>query len=59
MKAWFEARGRGPVDIKPGKTGQFDVVLDGKLAYSRYDTGRFPIDAELEKLVFRDHGEEQ
>ena len=51
MKAWFESRGRGPVDIQPGKTGQFDVVIDGKLAYSRYQTGRFPDDTALEKLA--------
>ncbi len=52
MKAWLEARGHGPVDIQPGKTGQFDVVVDEKLVYSRYETGRFPSDAELEKLKF-------
>lgn len=51
MKAWFEARGRGPVEIEPGKSGQFDVLLDGKLAYSRYDTGRFPGDADLEAIA--------
>lgn len=51
MKAWFEARGRGPVEIEPGKSGQFDVLLDGKLAYSRYDTGRFPGDADLEPIA--------
>ena len=50
MKAWFEARGRGPVDVQPGKTGQFDVIIDEKLVYSRYQTGRFPSDAELEKF---------
>jgi len=52
VKAWLEARGHGPVDIQPGKTGQFDVVVDEKLVYSRYETGRFPSDAELEKLKF-------
>ena len=51
MKAWFDARGRGPVDIRPGKTGQFDVVIDGKLVYSRYQTGRFPWEEDLEKLA--------
>ncbi len=51
MKAWFDARGRGPVEIRPGKSGQFDVVIDGRLAYSRYDTGRFPQEADLLKLV--------
>jgi predicted Rdx family selenoprotein len=50
VKAWFEARGRGPVDIQVGKSGQFDVVVDGRLAYSKYKTGRFPSEAELEKL---------
>ena len=51
MKAWFEARGRGPVDIQVGKSGQFDVVVDGQLVYSRYETGRFPSDADLERLA--------
>jgi predicted Rdx family selenoprotein len=51
VKAWFEARNRGPVEIETGKSGQFDVLLDGKLAYSRYDTGRFPSDADLEQIA--------
>lgn len=51
MKAWFESRRRGPVELKPGKGGQFDVVIDGKLAYSRYRTGKFPWEADLEKLA--------
>ena len=50
MKAWLEARGKGPVEILPGKSGQFDVVVDGRLAYSRHETGRFPWEADLEKL---------
>lgn len=50
MKAWFESRARGPVDIQVGKSGQFDVVVDGRLAYSRVETGRFPSEADLEKL---------
>ncbi len=49
MKAWIEARGRGPVEIRAGKSGQFDVTVDGKLVYSRYQTGRFPVEADLEK----------
>ncbi len=48
MKAWLETCGRGPVDVQQGKTGQFDIVIDEKLVYSRYETGRFPSDAELE-----------
>ena len=49
MKAWFEAKGKGPVDLQPGKSGQFDIAVDGTLVYSRYDTGRFPWEADLEK----------
>jgi len=47
VKAWFETRGRGPVEINPGRTGQFDVIVDGKVVYSRYETGRFPSEADL------------
>ena len=50
MKAWFEARKRGPVELQTGKSGQFDVVVDGKLAYSRYATGRFPTEQDLEQV---------
>ena len=49
MKAWIEARGRGPVEIRAGKSGQFDVTVDGKLVYSRYRAGRIPVGADLEK----------
>lgn len=52
MKAWIEARGHGPVDIQPGKSGQFDVTVGETLVYSRYETGRFPSAAELEKIKF-------
>jgi hypothetical protein len=51
VKAWFESRGRGPVDVLVGKTGQFDIVIDGRLAYSKHQTGRFPSTADLEKLA--------
>jgi predicted Rdx family selenoprotein len=50
VKAWLEANGRGPVEVTPGKSGQFDVVIDGRLGYSRYSTGRFPSDADLAAL---------
>lgn len=53
MKAWLEARGRGPVEIQAGKSGQFDVVVAGRLAYSRYETGRFPTEADLQAIVSR------
>ena len=53
MKAWIEARGRGPVEVQPGKSGQFDVVIDEQLVYSRYATGRFPSDADLEEIALQ------
>ena len=52
MKAWFEARGRGPIEVRQGKTGQFDIVIDEKLVYTRYETGRFPRESDLEKIQF-------
>jgi predicted Rdx family selenoprotein len=50
VKAWFEAKGKTPVDLQPGKSGQFDIAVDGEVVYSRYDTGRFPWEADLEKI---------
>ena len=38
------------MELQPGKSGQFDIVVDGRLAYSRYDTGRFPSEADLGAL---------
>jgi predicted Rdx family selenoprotein len=51
VKAWFESRARGPVEVQVGKSGQFDIVVDGQLAYSKYKTGRFPSEADLEQLA--------
>jgi selT/selW/selH-like putative selenoprotein len=50
VKAWFEDHGRGPVEIQPGRAGQFDVVIDGAKVYSRHDTGRFPSEQDLQRL---------
>jgi selT/selW/selH-like putative selenoprotein len=35
--------------ITPGKSGQFDVLINGKLIFSKSQTGRFPIDGEVEE----------
>jgi predicted Rdx family selenoprotein len=35
------------VTIAPGKVGQFDVVADGKLLFSKQKEGRFPEDSEV------------
>jgi predicted Rdx family selenoprotein len=51
VKAWFESHGRGPVEIQPGRAGQFDVVVDGRVVYSKSTTGRFPEDPDLENLA--------
>jgi hypothetical protein len=37
-------------EIKAGKTGQFDVVVDGELIFSKAKVGRFPVDGEVEDL---------
>ena len=52
MKAWIEAKGHGPVDLEPGKSGQFDVLVGEKLVYSRYETGLIPLEADLAKIAF-------
>jgi len=51
VKAWFESQGRAPVDVQVGKSGQFDIVVDGRLVYSKYETGRFASEADLDKLI--------
>ena len=38
-------------ELRPGKSGQFDVTVDGALKYTRSKTGRFPTDDEIEDLV--------
>ena len=38
------------VELVPGVAGVFDVTVDGKLAYSKKETGRFPTDEEIEAL---------
>ena len=35
----------------PLGNGIFDVKLDGKLIYSKYERGRFPEEGEVEALV--------
>jgi predicted Rdx family selenoprotein len=35
----------------PGGKGQFDVVRDGELVFSKHAVGRFPGEDEIDKLV--------
>jgi selT/selW/selH-like putative selenoprotein len=37
--------------LSPGGKGIFDVELDGRLIYSKYDTHRFPNPGEVEQLI--------
>jgi len=38
------------VELVPGVAGVFDVTVDGKLVYSKKQTGRFPTDEEIVAL---------
>jgi hypothetical protein len=35
--------------LTPGKSGQFDVVVDGTLIFSKAAVGRFPLEGEVEQ----------
>jgi hypothetical protein len=35
----------------PGGKGQFDVLRDGELVFSKHETHRFPGEAEIASLV--------
>jgi predicted Rdx family selenoprotein len=43
--------GAADIELRLGKSGQFDVSVDGELKYTRRDTGRFPTDAEVDALL--------
>ena len=51
MRDSLQKMGAAEVELRPGKSGQFDVTVDGVLAYTRGKTGRFPTDAEMEDLL--------
>ena len=56
MAASLNSRFGEKVDVKPGKTGQFDIVVNGKLIFSKAETGRFPVDDEVEELFAKARG---
>jgi predicted Rdx family selenoprotein len=47
----LQKKGAADIELRPGKSGQFDVTVDGTLKYTRGKTGRFPTDDEIEDLV--------
>lgn len=51
MRDSLQKQGATDIELRPGKSGQFDVTVDGTLRYSRARTGRFPTDAEVEHLL--------
>ena len=51
MRDRLEKLAAAEVELRAGKSGQFDVTVDGTLKYTRSKTGRFPTDDEVEDLV--------
>ena len=51
MRDRLEKLGAADIELRIGKSGQFDVTVDGALKYTRSKTGRFPTDDEVEDLV--------
>ncbi|MDA0662201.1 MAG: Rdx family protein [Proteobacteria bacterium] len=41
------------VTLIAGRNGVFDIKIDGALAYSKKETGRFPTDEEVKALPAR------
>ena len=39
------------IELRIGRSGQFDVTVDGALKYTRSKTGRFPTDDEVEDIL--------
>jgi len=54
LAASLSSRFSEKVQIKPGKAGQFDVVVDGKVIFSKGKVGRFPVDNEVEEIFAKD-----
>ena len=51
MRDSLQKKGAADIELRPGKSGQFDVTVDGALKYTRSKTGRFPTDAEIDGLL--------
>ena len=51
MRDHLQKKGAADIELRTGRSGQFDVTVDGALKYTRSKTGRFPTDAEIEDLL--------
>ena len=47
----LQKKGAADIERRPGKSGQFDVTVDGALKYTRSRAGCFPTDNEIEALL--------
>ena len=45
------ARGAEMAEAVKGRSGQFDIIVDGAVVYSKAETGRFPTDEEVDALA--------
>ena len=43
----LEKRYGAEVELVPGVGGVFEITVDGRLAFSKKQTGRFPTDEEI------------
>lgn len=50
MRDRLQKLGVADIELRPGKSGQFDVTVDGALKYTRGKTGRFPTDDEVDEI---------
>ena len=51
MRERLEKLGTANIELRPGRSGQFDVTVDDELRFTRAKVGRFPTDAEIDDLV--------
>lgn len=51
MRDHLQKLGAADIELRIGRSGQFDVTVDGALEYTRSKTGRFPTDDEIEDLA--------
>jgi predicted Rdx family selenoprotein len=51
VREHLEKLGSHEIELKAGRSGQFDITIDGALKYTRGKTGRFPTDEEVVGLM--------
>ena len=51
MRDRLEKLGATDFELRVGRSGQFDVTVDGTLKYTKNKTGRFPTEDEVEDIL--------